>query len=209
MKRIVTGCLVALFLLGVSFELCSNEVYALSRPQSYTVTFLYGAKNNSQIVNEGENAVIPTDTRIQGYTFLGWSDSANDIHSDTIILGMYSCNTPFASALNATTTVKKVNDNTSASFMPWWSDEKGVPGKTCVLRWYSSLDNKVFRTDVVAYGSSLKDPQDPYMNGYEFMGWEGSWKNVTEDRAIKACYIKLAESDLSDNNIDNIVKDDL
>ena len=29
------------------------------------------------------------------------------------------------------------------------------------------------------------------MQGYDFIGWEGSWENITEDRNIKAWYYHL------------------
>ena len=84
----------------------------------HTVTFMYGTKTNVQEVVDGGNAVIPTDTAVNGFTFLGWTDSAFNVKSDKLILGMYTNNTPYAASTNASSNIKKVNDNTSAPFMP-------------------------------------------------------------------------------------------
>lgn len=157
---------------------------------THTVTFIYGTKASVQEVTDGGNAVIPTDTSVTGFTFIGWTDSAVNIQADKVILGMYTNNTPYAAATSAVSTVMKVNDNVTAPFLPWWTDQKGVPGKTCVVRWYNGWNNELWKTDVVPYGSSLPDPADPCLDGYEFVGWEGSWKNITEDRAIKAWYYR-------------------
>ncbi len=157
---------------------------------THNVAFVYGTKISMQTVPDGGNAVIPTDTSVSGYTFIGWTDSAIDVRTDKMILGMYTNNTPYAASTSAVSTVKKVNDNVTAPFLPWWTDEKGVPGKTCVVRWYNGWNDELWKTDVVPYGSSLPDPQDPCLDGYEFVGWEGSWTNITEDRAIKAWYYR-------------------
>lgn len=156
----------------------------------HTVTFIYGTKVNTQQVPDGGNAVVPVDTGIVGYTFLGWTDSCMNVKSDKLILGMYVNNTPYAAATNSTSNVKKINDNKSAPFLPWWDGTKGVPGVTCVVRWYNGHNNELWKTQVVPYGTSLPDPADPCIDGYDFVGWEGSWKNITEDRAIKAWYYR-------------------
>ncbi|HOO27579.1 MAG TPA: hypothetical protein PLU43_03875, partial [Lachnospiraceae bacterium] len=86
---------------------------------THNVAFIYGTKINMQTVTDGGNAVIPTDTSVSGYTFIGWTDSAVNIQSDKIILGMYTNNTPYAASTSAVSTVKKINDNTTAPFLPW------------------------------------------------------------------------------------------
>ena len=172
----------------------------------HTVTFMYGTKMNTQQVVDGGNAVIPTDTAVNGFTFLGWTDSAFNVKTDKLILGMYTNNTPYAASTNSTSTVKKVNDNTSAPFLPWWDGTKGVPGVTCVVRWYNGSTNELWKTEVVPYGSSLPDPTDPCIEGLEFVGWEGSWKNITEDRAIRAWYYRTHKVVVIDP-IDNCIAD--
>ena len=196
MKGIIKKMLVSTFALaGVLVFMMTFKVEAKTM---HTVTFMYGTKMNSQQVAHGGNAVIPTDTAVNGFTFLGWTDSAVNVQTDKLILGMYVNNTPYAAATNSTSNVKKVNDNTSAPFQPWWDGTKGVPGVTCVVRWYNGNNNEVWKTEVVPYGSSLPDPADPCIEGLDFVGWEGSWKNITEDRAIRAWYFKTYKVNVYD-----------
>ena len=168
---------------------CGAFLYVPAQAKAkHTVTFMYGTKVNTQVVPDGGNAIVPIDTGVEGFTFLGWTDSCMNVRADKLILGMYVSNTPYATATNSMSSVKKINDNTSAPFLPWWDGTKGVPGVTCVVRWYNGHNNELWKTEVVPYGSSLPDPEDPCMDHLEFVGWEGSWKNITEDRAIKAWY---------------------
>ncbi len=66
----------------------------------------------------------------------------------------------------------------------------GIPGQTCVVKWYNGSSGELWKTDVVAYGTSLPQPADPCISGLEFVGWDGSWTNITSDRDIIACYYK-------------------
>lgn len=189
MKGLIQKMLIGgIALTGICFLLLTSSVEA---KVMHTVTFMYGTKTNVQQVADGGTAIIPTDTAVNGFTFLGWTDSCYNVKSDKLILGMYVNNTPYATATNQVSSVKKINDNTSAPFLPWWDGQKGVPGVTCVVRWYNGWNNELWKTEVVPFGSSLPDPQDPCLDGFEFVGWEGSWTNITEDRAIKAHYYIL------------------
>ncbi|MBR6485778.1 MAG: hypothetical protein IKT17_03715 [Lachnospiraceae bacterium] len=71
----------------------------------------------------------------------------------------------------------------------------GVPVKTCVVKWYNGHSSELWKTDVVAYGSSLPQPADPCLSGMEFVGWDGSWTNITSDRNIIACYYRTRHID--------------
>ena len=66
----------------------------------------------------------------------------------------------------------------------------GIPGRTCVVKWYNGSTGELVKADVVWYGTTLPDPATPCISGYEFVGWSGSWTNITEDRNIMACYYK-------------------
>lgn len=186
-KRMIKSGLLAVASVLLVLLMFPTKVEAA--PKKYTVTFIYGDRISQQKIAKGGYAEIPEDTSIPGFTFLGWSDSAVDVRQDRIILGIYANNTPYAPLTNSFSAVKKVNENMSAPFLPEWSlesPETGIPGVTCIVRWYHSWDMKLFKTDVVKYGESLPTPSDPVVEGIEFVGWEGNWTNITEDRAIKA-----------------------
>ncbi len=185
---------VALLLVTGALFFTLMNVQEVNAAKTHVVTFMYGTKINQQVVADGGCAVIPTDTDVNGYSFLGWTDSAVNVKTDKIILGMYVNNVPYAPATNAYSAIRHVNGNTSAPFLSWWAVlpmERGVPGVTCVVRWYNGWNGELWKTEIVPYGSTLPDPTDPpCIDGYEFAGWEGSWQNITEDRCIKAWYYK-------------------
>ena len=193
MKGLCKHLLGGLVLSGLCLMLLAVPAQAKAK---HTVTFMYGTKVNTQVVPHGGNAIVPIDTGVEGFTFLGWTDTCMNVTTDKLILGMYKKNDVkyVGVAENCYDTgLKKINNNTSAPFLPWWDGTKGVPGVTCVLRWYNGHNNELWKTEVVPYGTSLPDPPDPCVAGYEFIGWEGSWKNITEDRAIKAWYFRTHE----------------
>ncbi|MBO4374891.1 MAG: hypothetical protein J5829_07265 [Lachnospiraceae bacterium] len=66
----------------------------------------------------------------------------------------------------------------------------GDPFRTCVVKWYNGSTGELWKADVVAYGGSLPTPATPCIDGLEFVGWDGSWTNITYDHDIIACYYK-------------------
>ena len=166
----------------------------------HNVTYIYGAKSVTVAVEHGKNAPVPTDTAVPGFVFNSWVGSAANVTEDRVILGAYTmigaapaavaAQTP-AIAHTYTSNVKKVNNNKTAPWPEWWKDlnlPKGEPGKTCAVHWYNGHNGELWKTDIVPYGASLPTPDHPCISGYDFVGWEGDWTNVTEDRAIRAWY---------------------
>ena len=179
-------------LMTLAFVFMINVNVFAAPDEEFTVTYLYGTKSNVQTVKLGENAKPPRDTAVKGYTFIGWSDTARHVTEDMLILGMYTNNTMYKASTTAASKVKKFNNNTSAPIdMSWDLSQKGVPYETCVVRWYDGETNLLIKREVVPYGATLQDPPEPQKPGYEFLGWEGSWFNITEDRIIKSHYKKI------------------
>ena len=178
---------------------------SFAKTATHTVTFLYGTKMVQQQVKHGENAVVPTDTAVSGYAFSSWIGDATNVTEDRIILGSYNKDTVlnYATA-NSNVVVSKyglpvfqpqptvrINSNKTAPTPEWWSDlniPKGVPGQTCAVHFYNGWNGEYWMTKMVPYGGSCADPGNPCLSGFEFVGWEGDWTNVTEDRCIKAWY---------------------
>jgi len=179
----------------------------------HTVTFIYGTRVNSQQVINGNNAVIPTDINQDGYNFLGWFGDARCITEDRLILGVYAPKTaeekwtvhPMESIAESSFPINtyglelykqdptvKFNNAISAPEPEWWKElniPKGQPGVTCAVRWYNGCTGELWKTDIVPYGYTCPDPGNPCIAGTTFIGWEGSWENITEDRNIRAWYI--------------------
>ncbi len=167
----------------------------------HNVTYIYGLKSVTVQVAHGQNAPVPTDTDVAGFRFVSWIGSAANVTEDRVILGAYVKNaTQAAPAYTAYNSGggdyrngRKVNGNKSAPFPEWWNTlniQKGIPGKTCAVYWLNGNNNELWKVDMVPYGASLPTPADPCIAGLEFVGWEGDWTNVTEDRVIRAWYFK-------------------
>ena len=173
----------------------------------HNVTFIYGTKMVTQQVKNGKDATVPTDTDVSGYAFTGWVGDATNVTEDRVILGAYNKDTytTYATAQSNVVISKyglpvfqaqptvRINSNKTAEMPSWWSDlniPKGVPGKTCAVHFYNGHNGEYWMTKIVPYGGSCEDPGNPCISGFEFVGWEGDWTNVTEDRYIKAWYFR-------------------
>lgn len=169
----------------------------------------------------------PTDINIDGYAFCGWDVSLACVNQDLIAKAVYlpKGGTSETSAIchtwqNLPSGVLSYSNVTSATLPKETTDLKnpatpmsivgqltaaqvialnpvGIPGKTCVVKWYNGSTGELWKADVVRYGDSLPQPEDPCITGLEFTGWDGSWTNITEDRKIvgsfyktyKVCYV--------------------
>lgn len=188
---IKTFLFISAFILFLLYN--TNTIFAAT---THTVTFKYGDKTKIEEVKHGMNAPLPTDTYLAGYTFIGWKGNANKVTEDRTILGTYAqnLNVPDINYYNYNSDYnKKINNSISAQIPNINNLPKGEPGKTCAIYWYNGITGSIIRTDIINYGSSAVDIPAPNMDGYRFKGWEGSWENVTEDRAIKAYYDKEYE----------------
>ncbi len=162
----------------------------------------------------------PKDINIDGYAFCGWNVALANVQTDTVAYAVYMPignesqmveayrvykNLP-TGVLSYTTAdlsiIPEATRNLKTTPTPMTTpcrlsavetvqkNPVGIPGQTCVVKWYNGSTGELCWTDVVLYGTTLPDPQDPCIDGYEFVGWYGSWTNITEDRGIMACYYK-------------------
>ena len=179
------------------------------KPVEHTVIFKYGTKQKEFKVKDGESVDPPEDTFVPGFIFVNWTAEAKNVKKDMVILGGYRVTLgepkipiktiPYVDNIITTYTTSglKYNNNPSAGWPISWQTThpdliEGEEGKTCCVHWYNGLTGDLWKTDIVEYGSSLPYPiADPYIDGYEFIGWEGSWNNITEDRTIAAQFAKM------------------
>lgn len=199
-RLLITACLVC-------FAIVMGNTAKVEAAKKYTVTFIYGTNVNTQQVRAGRNAVVPTNVDVPGFIFAGWTDTAANIQSDKVILGMYVPNgiQPSASKLPTNNPIGgkaiKANNAISAPGCDWWDYSlKGEPGKTCVVRWYNGHNGELWKTEVVPYGTTLDDPGNPCMDHMDFIGWVGSWENITEDRNIMAWYMHTNKVQYTDKD---------
>lgn len=65
---------------------------------------------------------------------------------------------------------------------------------------FKNYDGTILKEELVQEGNSAVAPQVPDREGYEFTGWDKSFKNVTEDLVITAQYKKLDDNNNGDDN---------
>ncbi len=162
----------------------------------------------------------PTDLNVDGFAFCGWNVSLVNVQQDTIATAVYRkmgftsetseiCNTwqnlpsgvlSYTHVTSATIPKESVDFQTPRTWMETpctltalqtiQLNPAGVPGKTCVVKWYNGSTGELWKADVVPYGATLPQPENPCITGLEFTGWNGSWTNITEDRNIVAGFYK-------------------
>ncbi len=162
----------------------------------------------------------PTDVNVEGYAFCGWDVPLARVMNDTVAFAVYIPigsesqmvdasyayhNLPTGVLSYSTANVDTIPEATANSkFMPTVMTQPGTltalesinlnpvgdPGRTCVVKWYNGNTGELWKTDIVPYGSTLPQPENPCIDGLEFVGWDGSWSNITTDRDITACFYK-------------------
>ncbi len=162
----------------------------------------------------------PTDLNVDGYAFCGWDVSLASVQQDTVAKAVYLPTGGSTETSQICYTwqhlpsgVLSYSNVTSATLPKETSELKnpatqmsvpchltalqvialnpvGIPGKTCVVKWYNGSTGELWGADVVKYGDSLPQPENPCITGLEFTGWQGSWNNITEDRDIVGSFYK-------------------
>ena len=62
--------------------------------------------------------------------------------------------------------------------------------KTCTVT-FMSKSNDILKEETVEYGDGATAPDAPHVDGYEFIGWDKAFDNVTEDITVTALYREL------------------
>ena len=66
---------------------------------------------------------------------------------------------------------------------------------------FMSKSNDVLKEETVEYGNGATAPDAPNINGYEFIGWDKKFDNITEDVTVTAVYKELLKQDDSIKSI--------
>ncbi len=61
----------------------------------------------------------------------------------------------------------------------------------------------------VPHGGNAEKPADPQIDGLTFIGWDGSFENITEDTIITAMFDEVFDNGSNDDNSDNSTNNDL
>lgn len=131
----------------------------------HTVTFHYGTKITQVVVDHGGRAVLPTDTAVPGWVFIGWIGNAENVTEDRDILGAYT----------------KV-DSPSVAVNPAPSE------KTYTVKFVDSLTNATYYVATVKAGEDVYPPEVPHHEGWHFDHYDGNYQKVDSDRTVTVHY---------------------
>lgn len=155
--------------LTVSFILTLLLVFVFALPvfgaAKHTVTFHYGTKVTKVTVDHGGHAVLPTDTAVPGYIFVGWVGNAENVTEDRDILGAYT----------------KVDT-------PMVTTNPSPEEKTYTVKFVDGLTNAVYYNATVKAGEDVYPPEVPHHEGWHFDYYDGSYQKVDSDRTVTVHY---------------------
>ena len=207
---------------NVTSDLTVNANFSCN---SYTVTFMDGdTVLKTETVNHGESAIGLTPEK-EGYTFTSWDKEFNNVTSDLVVNAEFSINSYIVTFFDGDTVLKTETviygesavgltpEKDGYKFLGWDKDIDNVTSdldvnaifdiKTYTVTFY--VDGEVYATKTVEHGKNAVAPTRPRKTGYEFIGWDSSYKKVTSDLEVYAVFEKYEYTvvfyDLSGNVI--------
>lgn len=168
-------------------------------------------------VQYGSSANPPANPSRDGYEFVGWDKSYENVKSDLEIKAIYNeiAETYTVTFVDYNDVVLKVEENIvegdSATapanptregyeFTGWDTDFSNVTSNLVVRALYNKLPERYTVTFVDFDGTVLKaeadileggaatPPANPIREGYDFIGWDKEFTNVTESITVTALY---------------------
>lgn len=157
-------------LLTVAVVLANTAMPTLAAAK-HKVTFLYGTKSYSVMVDNGCSTLPPTDTYVPGYIFAGWVGNATNVTEDRTILGAYT----------------KV-DTPAPAPAPAPAPTQDPCANTYHVNFVDTITGATYYSQTVSEGADANPPEVPHHDGYHFEYYDGSFTNVTSDRTIYVYY---------------------
>ena len=167
----------------------------------------------TQIVEQGKSAILPGNPYKEGYDFVGWNGGYDNITSNTKIYPIFkikSYTVKFYDGENIIGQPQEINHGDSAveptevpsktgyDFIRWDKNFNKITEdldvyavyeeKTFVVMFYNYNLKKIGATQYVKYGQSAIAPNLTQRVGYDFIGWDGDYTNITEDVIFVAQY---------------------
>ena len=192
----------------------SNLVYTVNYTENYTVTFVdwNGTVLKTQSVASGGSATAPSNPSRTGYKFIGWDKTFTNITSDLIVTAQYeqiiTYTVTFVDYDGTILKTQTVEAGTAAtaptspsregySFSGWDKSFSNVTSDLTVTARYAIIvyivtfvnyDGSILKTEEVTYGNAATAPTNPSRVGYNFIGWDKTFSNVTSRLTVTAQY---------------------
>jgi uncharacterized repeat protein (TIGR02543 family) len=152
-------------------------VYALyeeneSEAVTYTVKFVDydGSVIDTQIVEEGEDAVAPADPIREGYTFVGWDNDFTNVTSNLTVKAMYE-EIPVTDPMIYVSSVSAKPGDTSVQVVVSVKNNPGILGMTLKLAYDDSVLTLTKATNGSAMSALTMTAPGKFVNGCNFV-WD-------------------------------------
>ena len=183
-----------------------TDIYGKWERDTFTVTFYNyagGTVINTQTVKKGQAAVAPVEPTRTGYTFNSWDKSFDNITEDTVVNGTWDIiklTVTFTDGQGNILKTQEVNYRGSATepthptrteynFNGWDKSFTNVTTnltvnakwkiKTFSVKFYDYNGGTVLKSQTVNYGGAATAPANPTREGYNFLGWDKTFDNIT------------------------------
>ena len=149
----------------------------------------YNGKDLAKYTIEVGKDVTPPETpKHEGYAFAGWfnyTDRKTRVNSFDTILNDLHVIALYGEDLNKNGIVDSDEEHYLVSFV-------------------NSINEEVIKEEEVLVGMDATAPKAPAINGYRFVGWDRSYRNITSDLTVYTVYNRTTNS--NDNDDENETK---